>query len=339
MKKSFFLSITFLFATVVNSQHKKTSTSALPIIDMHMHALKADAQGPPPVTFCLPRTEMMIWDPSTNYTESFAKWINGKDCKQAIVSPTTGEEIMKRTLAIMKKHNMYGMLSGSETEKWLAVAPERFIPGLMFDLNKRTPSVDSFRIIFEKGFFKVLGEVGIQYDGYSPSDSLFDPYLKVAEQLDIPLAIHIGTGPPGSPYLGYKNYRARLHSPLLLEEALIKHPKLRVSIMHAGWPMLDDLLAVLWTHPQVYVDLGIICYALPRKEFHRYLQRIAEAGFGKRIMFGSDQMVWPEAIEYAIQSIESASFLSPLQKRDIFYNNAARFLRFSKEEIDRHHGR
>jgi uncharacterized protein len=48
--------------------------------------------------------------------------------------------------------------------------------------------------------------------------------------------------------------------------------------MHAGWPMLDDLLAVLWVYPQVYVDVGAICYALPRAEFHRYLQRIVEEG-------------------------------------------------------------
>ena len=50
-------------------------------------------------------------------------------------------------------------------------------------------------------------------------------------------------------------------------------------------------------------------------------------------MFGSDPMVWPEAIEYAIESIETAAFLSTQQKRDIFFNNAARFLRLSDEQI------
>jgi uncharacterized protein len=48
--------------------------------------------------------------------------------------------------------------------------------------------------------------------------------------------------------------------------------------------MLDDLLAVLWTHPHVYVDVGAIVFGLPRAEFYRYLQRIVEAGFGKRVM-------------------------------------------------------
>jgi predicted TIM-barrel fold metal-dependent hydrolase len=88
-----------------------------------------------------------------------------------------------------------------------------------------------------------------------------------------------------------------------------------------------DLLATLYSHPQAYVDLGVICYILPRAEFHSYLKRIIDAGFGKRVMFGSDQMVWPQAIEVGINAIKSATFLSPTQKRDNFYNNAARFLR------------
>ena len=54
-------------------------------------------------------------------------------------------------------------------------------------------------------------------------------------------------------------------------------------------------------------------------------------------MFGSDQMIWPGIIEPAIRVIEDAPFLSDSQKRDIFYNNAARFLRLSREQIARHH--
>ena len=56
-------------------------------------------------------------------------------------------------------------------------------------------------------------------------------------------------------------------------------------------------------------------------------------------MFGSDQMIWPEVIGLAIEGIESADFLSAEQKADIFYNNAARFLRLTEEEITAHHSR
>ena len=128
------------------------------------------------------------------------------------------------------------------------------------------------------------------------------------------------------------NNRARL----LLEDVLVKHPKLRINVMHAGYPMLNDTLALLYAHPQVYVDTGVIVYTQPRPAFYRYLQALVDAGFGKRILFGSDQMVWPETIERAIAVIDEAPFLSPEQKRDIFYNNAARFLRLDVATVARH---
>lgn len=69
------------------------------------------------------------------------------------------------------------------------------------------------------------------------------------------------------------------------------------------------------------------------------LRRLVDAGFGKRIMFGSDQMIWPQTIGIGIDTIEHADFLTTEQKRDILYNNAARFLRLSKQEIARDHAR
>jgi len=54
-------------------------------------------------------------------------------------------------------------------------------------------------------------------------------------------------------------------------------------------------------------------------------------------MFGSDQMIWSEVIGETIEAIENADFLTEEQKRDILYNNAARFLRLNEEEIKRHH--
>lgn len=77
----------------------------------------------------------------------------------------------------------------------------------------------------------------------------------------------------------------------------------------------------------------------PRNVFHDYLETLIDVNLGQRLMFGSDQNAWPESIPLAIQAIKSAPFLSEEQKRNIFYNNAARFLRLNKEEIARHHGK
>jgi predicted TIM-barrel fold metal-dependent hydrolase len=52
-------------------------------------------------------------------------------------------------------------------------------------------------------------------------------------------------------------------------------------------------------------------------------------GLGERIMFGTDQMRWPKTFGMAIGVIESTSSLTGAERRDILYNNAARFLRLS----------
>ncbi|MCO5948565.1 amidohydrolase family protein [Mucilaginibacter flavidus] len=56
--------------------------------------------------------------------------------------------------------------------------------------------------------------------------------------------------------------------------------------------MADDMIAMLYTYPQLYVDLGVIDYIIPKKEFYQYLKRLVDAGFENRIMYGSDQMIW-----------------------------------------------
>jgi hypothetical protein len=309
-----------------------------PIIDVHLHSLRATDQGPPPLGLCPGTTGYPAVTTGASWGAAFGAAGKAPDCPDPVWSAETDEELMERTLAIMERRNVIGVTSGARLSDWQSAVGDRIIPGLLFGLGPTAPSLDTLRAWFTEGRVQVFAEVTIQYGGMEPGDPAFEPYLALAEELDVPVGIHMGPGPPGAPYLGFPAYRARLHSPLLLEDVLIRHPDLRLYVMHAGWPMLDDLLALLWAHPQVHVGLGVISFALPRAEFHRYLRRIVEAGFGKRVMFGSDQMVWPDALEAAIRSVETADFLTEDQKRDILYDNAARFLRLSDEEIARHHG-
>ena len=311
----------------------------LPVIDMHLHASAADAQGPPPLAVCTSQA-WPVWDPQKPWAETWLAAARKPGCPDPVWSPATEEALRAETVAIMTRRNIIGVLSGSPARvaRWRQDAVNHVLPGLDFQIGRDSLSPDAIRSLHAKGDVAVLAEVTNQYAGIAADDARFEPYLAMAEAIDLPVGIHIGTGPPGAPYL-FPSYRARLHRALQIEEPLMKHPKLRVYLMHAGWPMIDDLLAVLWAHPQVHVEVGVIVWGLPRAEFYRYLQRIVEAGFGARVMFGSDQMVWPGVIERSITVIEEAPFLNEQQKRDILYNNAARFLRLSQAEIDRHHGR
>ena len=310
----------------------------LPVFDVHLHALPADAQGPPPLGMCTPVT-MPVWDPARPYLDVFLETFKNPACDDPVWSPATDEELRDRTIEVMERRNVVGILSGTpeRVAEWRARAPGRFYSGLGFNAAVSEITPDDIRELRADGSLDALAEVTNQYSGLEPDDPVMAPYWKVAEELDIPVGIHIGTGPPGVIYLGSSGYRARLHSPLTLEEVLVRHPKLRVYIMHAGYPMLDDTLAVLFAHPQVYVGIGVIVYTQPREGFYRYLKAIVDAGYGKRVLFGSDQMVWPETIERGIRVVEEAPFLTEEQKRDILYNNAVRFFRLDDETVARHH--
>jgi len=194
-------------------------------------------------------------------------------------------------------------------------------------------SIEALRRQFTNGEAKLLGEMMTQYAGLRPDDDVLEPYWKLAEELDVPVMLHTGTSFPGTAYAGYPNFRLSLGNPMLLEEVLIRHPRLRVWLAHGGLPWKQETFALMSQYPQVYMDVSTICWiggASGRPEFHAFLKEAINRGLGKRIMFGSDQMAWPDAIGLGIEGVDSAEFLSPEQKRDIFYGNAVRFLRLKE---------
>jgi len=329
--------ILMVFAFLAGSA-AAVAESTLPIIDVHMHALPYDQQGPPPLAMCTPMA-MPAWDQKGPYAETFFGLFKNPGCDDPVWSPMSDEENLARNLAVIEKHNVYGVLAGSRdrVDSWVAAAPGRFIPGLAFTGQEGSPSPEQIVEQHDNGVLEVLMEITTQYFGIEPADPRLGPYWAALEANDIPAGIHVGPGPPGVIYLGASDYRGRLHSALTMEEVLVAHPDLRVYLMHAGFPMRDDLLALMYAHPQVYVGIGVIVYTQPRAAFYPYLKAIFDAGFGKRVMFGSDQMVWPETIERGILVVNDATFLSDEQKRDVLFWNAARFLRLPDEEIARMH--
>lgn len=277
------------------------------IIDVHLHAYPADlaiASPPNPIT--------------------------------GAANPIrSGADHLDACLAAMKRHDVVrGIVSGGDGDRlraatdWVDRDPDRFVAGAGVRGSPDTPlpPLETLRAAFASGRIRVLGEVTSQYAGLSISDPPFEPYLALAEETDVPVALHTGMMPPGTSLDPCcRSARAGLGRPWLIEEALNRHPRLRLNLMHMGAPYIEDTLAMLTLYPNVSVDTGAACWLLPRAQFHDNLRRLVDAGFSDRIMFGSDQMFWPDAIGLAIAGVESAGFLTEAQKQAIFHDNAARF--------------
>jgi predicted TIM-barrel fold metal-dependent hydrolase len=274
-----------------------------PIIDMHLHADQppgAISQGDPGP--CRP-----------------------EPCIQQGSATSGPMETLSETLEIMDKHNIVkGFLSGidpSVLAEWNKAAPGRFINApFIFD-----PAHMDFNMIkqaFEEGKFQGMGEIATELNGMAPNDPKLEPYFALAEKMDVPVLLHCAAIGPYLP-----SFRSRAGHPSLIEDVVVKHPGLRIYVENCGYPYLDEMVGLMSQYPQVYGDLSTITWVIPRTAFHDYVKGLVRAGLGKRLMFGSDQMRWPEMIEKGIEAIQEADYLTEDQKRDILYNNAARFLR------------
>jgi len=273
------------------------------VIDMHMHAYARDE-----------RWTARIGNPVTG---------------QAMVATDEAAHRAATFAAMQRTHIVKAVVSSDDYDavlRWKQAAPDQVFVSYGFD-DPAKVDLDFLRKEKMAGRLDAIGEIGSQYEGIAPNDPRLEPIYALAEELDLPLGLHVHPGPPGATAIGYPKMRASYGDPLLLEEVLGRHPRLRLYVMHGGWPLLDRTIALLYAYPQVYLDVAVINWTQPRKEFHRYLRALVEAGYGKRIMFGSDQMVWPEAIDMSVAAIQSADYLTAEQKGDIFFHNAARFLR------------
>lgn len=306
MRIGVFLALLMMIAHEAVSQQ-------LPIIDMHMHAdapYVPNGEAAPcfPIGFCTP-------------LPGGAK---------------TGNELLQSTLEAMRRHDIvlaFVSDSRKNVDSWFAADPDRFMPSVIIS-NPADADITALRKAYEAKELRGMGELATIYEGFAPNDPRLEPFFALAEEFNQPLLIHVA-GTAGRS----DKFRIATGHPELLQEVLEKHPRLRIWVENAAFPFFDEMVALMYRYPNVYADLSTINWIVPRSMFHRYLRGLIDAGLGKRLMFGSDQMQWPQTIDAAIDAIESAEFLTAEQKRDIFYNNAARFLRLNDGEIARHHGR
>jgi predicted TIM-barrel fold metal-dependent hydrolase len=131
-------------------------------------------------------------------------------------------------------------------------------------------------------------------DQYSPDDrQLAFPVFAKAAELDIPVMIHMGLCPASDPSLRYER-------PWLLDDVGRHFPNLNVLVCHAGWPWVDECIALLVKHANFWCDLASN-HLWTRREMFEFLHRCKRCGVPlSRVCWGND---WPsfEPLESLLQ--------------------------------------
>lgn len=227
--------------------------------------------------------------------------------------------------------------SWEDQQRYIDGKPLRVLRGLMFPCprgkvpyslqnchtdGREWPGIEWAEEQVKAGRIDFFGEILTQYHGISPADPRMDPYYSLATRYDLPVGIHTGSAGPdhGSP-----NFREDLGNPALVREVLVRHPGLRLWIMHAGAPFFDETIALMHEHPGVYTDISVINNPdiVPPQAFAAMMRALVDAGLGDRIMFGSDNA----DIAVTLGSLDALPFLDASQKQAILHGNAERFFR------------
>lgn len=189
-----------------------------------------------------------------------------------------------------------------------------------FENGEDWPDIQWVEDLIQQKKINYLGEIINQYYGMSPSDTLLYPYFELAQQYGLPVGIHTGGAGPdhGSPL-----FNMEMGNPRLLENLIHQFPDLKIWIMHSGDMEYRACADLMKKHPTLYTDISVISNPeiVPTERFSQTIRYFIELGLEDRILFGSDN----GPISKIISNIESLDFLSPEQKKKIYYENAERF--------------
>jgi len=251
---------------------------------------------------------------------------------EAQVSKEVGPQALKEYLAtydqlgahtvVLKARDLestFGMkIANEDVAAFCRKHGERFVGFAGVDPHKGMAAVRELEHAVRE-----LGLRGLNIQGFEHklpiNDKLLYPLYAKCVELDIPVNIHCGANFSTAT-------RADFGHPAALDEVLVHFPELRVCASPPGWPWVNDLLAVAWRHPNLWI--GIVAMrpkllAVSNSGYEPLLQ-YGKTVLKSRMLFGSGYPMMP--VERSLGEIHELPL--PNDIRQLWLSgNAREFLR------------
>jgi len=188
--------------------------------------------------------------------------------------------------------------------------------------------------LFEKAV-KEWGAKGLKLhplSGFYLNDPSVYPLYEKAQELGVPVLVHLGTDPPP--------WRNKYGQPIYLDDVAIDFPNLKIIGAHMGGIWENEAVQLASIHPNLYLDLSTKHRQLDKYplDFYQGLRRVLDRlGTGK-LMFGSDypylgysqqkdQILWVQAFTRIPDWVEEAGIqFTDEEISGILGDNVARVL-------------
>lgn len=149
-----------------------------------------------------------------------------------------------------------------------------------------------------------------------PDHRKYYPFYAKCAELDIPIQIQVGN------CLRYSDARPlrTVGRPLLIDTIACDFPELKIVATHLGWPWVEELIAVSYKHPNVYVSAESYAPKFWPKEFVHFVNSWGS----RKTLFAS---MWPTMTYQRLMSEINALDLRSESRDRFLTRNAAEVYR------------
>ena len=186
--------------------------------------------------------------------------------------------------------------------------PDRLIGQVHADPTNIMEMVRELERYREQGFVSMRIEPFLWRK--APTDRIYYPLFAKCVELDMAVQTQVGqTGPMFPSFTG---------KPVYIDEVALDFPELRIVCGHLGWPWHDEMIAVAWKHPNVYVDVSAHYPKHFPPTFVDYMKKFGQ----DKVLFATD---WPiTRYDRVFKELEENLQLEEPVKAKFLHDNAVK---------------
>ncbi|MFX0000202.1 MAG: amidohydrolase family protein [Candidatus Hodarchaeota archaeon] len=195
--------------------------------------------------------------------------------------------------------------------------PDKFIGFAGIDPSKKKKAIQEIKRSYE------IGLRGITIRPFMfqlrPTDKKMYPIYSTCVELDIPIWFHIS--------INYSTNSMEVERPIYLDIVAQDFPELKIIAGHGGWPWVNEMVAVAWRNPNIYIDIASYLpkYIGMKGTGWEPLMHFGNSVLQDKILFGSTWLFMGLSIKQLANEVMKLPLKEKVKEKWLYHNAARLF--------------
>jgi hypothetical protein len=153
----------------------------------------------------------------------------------------------------------------------------------------------------------------------APTNKKMYPIYSTCVELDIPIWFHIS--------INYSTNTMEVERPIYLDVVAQDFPELKIIAGHGGWPWVNEMIAVAWRNPNIYIDIASYLpkYLGMKGTGWETLMHFGNSVLQDKILFGSTWLFMGMSIKQLADEVMKLPLKEAVKAKWLYYNAARLF--------------